>query len=291
LAGNFNICLDSEAANYDQLWNSTSIRGIVGGTLKISVLKNGVHSGWGSGMAPSVFTVMRALIDRIESSATGEFLLEEFKVELPKHRITQAQETADIIGEKFKKSIPFAGNTRPISQDVSELLLNRSWRPALSIVGINGVPEIVDAGNVTLPEIEFKLSVRTPPTCDVEKASLALKKVLEENPPFQAEVSFTIDETGPGWNAPELSDWLIKAINQTSESFFGKPTGNIGVGGSIPFMGMLGDMFPDAQFFITGVLGPGSNAHGPNEFLHLPYVKKLTGCVANIIAAHYENHS
>ena len=77
-------------------------------------------------------------------------------------------------------------------------------------------------------------------------------------------------------------------MQQASREFFGKPAMFMGMGGTIPFMAMLGEFFPEAQFVITGVLGPKSNAHGPNEFLHIPYAKKLTACVAQVLADHFE---
>ncbi len=76
------------------------------------------------------------------------------------------------------------------------------------------------------------------------------------------------------------------AANDASLAYYGRPSAMVGEGGTIPFMGMLGKHFPAAQFLITGVLGPKSNAHGPNEFLHVPYARRLTCCVAQVIAAH-----
>jgi len=65
----------------------------------------------------------------------------------------------------------------------------------------------------------------------------------------------------------------------------------MGEGGTIPFMGMLGEKFPEAQFLVTGVLGPQSNAHGPNEFLHLATARRLTGCVSQVLMDHYRTTS
>lgn len=285
------ICLDSECGNYDQLWSTTSLRGIIGGTLSIETLENGIHSGYGSGVAPSVFHVLRQLLDRIENDHTGAILVDELNVSIPEHRLTQAAQAADALGDNVKNSVPFLPGVDAITEDTQEQILNRSWRPALSIVGIDGVPPLSNAGNVTLPKLEVKLSMRVPPTCDAEKANMALKNALEKNPPFNAKVTYNSEDLGPGWHAPAMDNWLKEANDKASQLFYNKPCAYLGIGGSIPFMGMLGDMFPNAQFLITGVLGPKSNAHGPNEFLHIDMVKKLTGCIASVIVSHFEHVS
>lgn len=285
---NLVICLDSECGDYEQLWGTTSIRGLVSGALKINVLTEGIHSGSGSGIVPSTFSILRELLDRIEDKKNNQFLVDEFQVEIPAHRRQQAQQAAASLGDKFYKLLPFIGNTKPVTTEVTELILNKTWRPALSVIGLDGLPHNENAGNVTIPDLEVKLSVRIPPTCNPEQAAQALKSILEQNPPHQAEVTFELGDIAPGWHAPKLANWLRVANDTASNIFFNKPAAYLGIGGSIPFMGMLGDMYPEAQFFITGVLGPKSNAHGPNEFLHIPYVKKITGVVAAIIAAHFE---
>ncbi|MFK8068375.1 MAG: peptidase M20, partial [Gammaproteobacteria bacterium] len=198
---------------------------------------------------------------------------------------------AEVIGEKSYSRFPFVGEennkAKPINYDLAELVLNRTWRPALSIIGAGGLPDIESAGNVLRPKTSIKLSLRLPPTVDAEIASKKLKEILESNPPYNAKITFTPDWVASGWHAPELTPWLEESINNASENFFGKQAVHMGEGGSIPFMGMLGEKFPQAQFMITGVLGPKSNAHGPNEFLHIPTGKKLTCCVAEVIADHF----
>jgi acetylornithine deacetylase/succinyl-diaminopimelate desuccinylase-like protein len=170
--------------------------------------------------------------------------------------------------------------------DRAEALLNRTWRPALSVVGADGLPAIANAGNVLRPRTELKLSLRLPPPVDGEAATAAMKTLLEDAPPHGANVAFTPDQGATGWNAPPTARWLEAALEDASQAFYGRPAAAMGEGGTIPFMGMLGRQFPDAQFLITGVLGPKSNAHGPNEFLHVPCARKLTACVAAVVAAH-----
>jgi acetylornithine deacetylase/succinyl-diaminopimelate desuccinylase-like protein len=171
--------------------------------------------------------------------------------------------------------------------DLTELLLNGSWRPALSIIGAGGLPSLQDGGNVLRPRTSLKLSLRLPPTTDASRAAQCLKALLEADPPYGARVTFTAEDAGPGWNAPAMAPWLLASIERASQTYFGKPAMFCGIGGSIPFMAMLGEKFPEAQFFITGLMGPGSNAHGPNEFVHITMGKKLTASVAQILTDHY----
>lgn len=285
------ICLDSGCGNYDQLWVTTSLRGMIGATLQIDVLKQGIHSGTGSGVAPSCFLVLQQLLSRIENESNGEIILSDFQVDIPQQRREQAKKTAEVLGKEIYESCRFQPGVQPVTNDVTELLLNRTWRPTLSVTGMDGLPKPENAGNVTVPWIKVKISMRLAPTCDADHAIQILKNVLEKNPPFNARIQFEIKESGNGWNAPEESPWLTKAANEASNHYFGADAVYMGEGGSIPFMGMLGKKFPRAQFLITGVLGPESNAHGPNEFLHIPTGKKLTCCVADIIAQHFKQLS
>lgn len=281
------ICLDSGAGNYEQLWMTTSLRGNVVGELAVETVREGVHSGAASGIAADSFRLARQLLSRLEDENTGEIKLAELYAEIPSQRLEQAQACADILGDKIAQSFPFHPGGKAMSEEPVELLLNRTWRPMLTVTGAAGLPAIADAGNVLRPETRLKLSVRIPPTICPDKAAKAIQACLTTNPPYQAKVQFHIDDGSKGWNAPATASWLIKATDEASQAFYSKPAAYIGEGGTIPFMGMLGDKFPQAQFMITGVLGPHSNAHGPNEFLHLDMGKKLTACVAYVIYQHY----
>jgi acetylornithine deacetylase/succinyl-diaminopimelate desuccinylase-like protein len=284
----FVIGLDSGCGDYERLWATTSLRGLAGGVLTVEVLTEGVHSGDASGVVPSSFRVARMLLDRIEDGTTGRLLPSEFHAPIPPERAQQAAKAADILGDLVIGKYPFAGSTQPMIVDRAEAFLNRTWRPALSITGADGLTPLASAGNVLRPQTSLKLSLRLPPSVDGELATRTLKRLLESNPPYRANVRFDIEEGATGWNAPPTEPWLARALDDASSRFYGKPAAAMGEGGTIPFMAMLGKHFPAAQFLITGVLGPHSNAHGPNEFLHIPYAKKLTACVANVIAAHGE---
>jgi acetylornithine deacetylase/succinyl-diaminopimelate desuccinylase-like protein len=281
------VALDSGCGNYDQLWCTTSLRGLVGGTLRVSVLSEGVHSGDAGGVVPCSFRIARMLLSRIENEQTGEILSPAFHCAIPPARRKQAVAAAAILNSSLHGKFPFAGGTRPITTDATELILNRTWRPALSIIGAEGLPSAANAGNVLRPMTELKLSLRLPPACDAPAAAAQLKSILERDPPYGAKVSFEPNWGSSGWDAPELASWLETSLDQASREFFGHPAAYMGEGGTIPFMGMLGQRFPQAQFLITGVLGPNSNAHGPNEFLHIPTAKHLTCCVARVIADHF----
>jgi len=280
------ICLDSGCGNYDQLWCTTSLRGLVGGELRVRVLEEGVHSGDASGIVPTSFRILRLLLARVEQATDGKVTAAEFNVDIPDIRREQARRAAEVLGDEVWTKFPFVSGMRPADPDPAELILNRTWRPALAITGAGGLPALADAGNVLRAESALKISLRLPPTCDADRASARLRDMLLEDPPYGAEVTFTGDWNAGGWHAPALQDWLGDAIDAASQNYFGKPAVYMGEGGSIPFMGMLGEKFPRAQFLITGVLGPHSNAHGPNEFLHIPTAKKLTACVAEVLAAH-----
>ncbi len=278
------VCLDSGAGNYEQFWTTTSLRGLVSGTLKVQVLTEGVHSGDASGVVPSSFRVARLLLDRIENRETGEITPEAFKTQIPKERIEQADKASAVLKDQVYKKFPFAGNMQPASTSLTENVLNRTWRAALSITGAEGLPEIQKAGNVLRPSTTLKLSLRLPPTLDAKKAAQELKTILEKNPPYNATVEYHLEDAASGWNAPAMSPALVKLLEEASQKYYAKPALAMGEGGSIPFMGMLGEKFPKAQFVITGVLGPNSNAHGPNEFIHVEYAKKLTGCIFHILS-------
>jgi acetylornithine deacetylase/succinyl-diaminopimelate desuccinylase-like protein len=227
--------------------------------------------------------VLRVLLDRIEDSATGRVLLDELHTQIPAARTAEARAVADALGTEVWDKFPLVSGMRPTVADLTELVLARTWRPALTIVGADGLPPQADAGNVLRPQTSVKLSLRLPPRVDAERAVARLKQILEKDPPYGARVSVSESEGTAGWEAPALAPWLGESLQAASQTFFGKPVMFMGEGGSIPFMGMLGARYPQAQFVITGVLGPGSNAHGPNEFLDLPTAKKLTCCIAQII--------
>lgn len=282
------VCLDSGAGNYEQVWLTVSLRGLASGTLRADVLSEGVHSGYASGFVPSSFRILRQLISRLEDQETGRVLPDYLQAEIPEQRVRQTGRMAEALGESVEAAYPFCEGVQPQGDNLPDRILNRTWRAALSVTGVDGIPPLASAGNVLRPYSALKLSMRLPPTVDGEEATVLMKQTLEADPPLNAQVTFEPDHGATGWNAPGVAPWLEASLNAASQATFGKDAMYMGEGGTIPFMAMLGEFFPEAQFVITGVLGPKSNAHGPNEFLHIPYAKKLTTCVAQVLADHHK---
>jgi acetylornithine deacetylase/succinyl-diaminopimelate desuccinylase-like protein len=279
------VCLDSGCGDYEHLWATTSLRGVLSGTLTVEVLSEGVHSGAASGIVPSSFRILRQILDRLEDSRTGRVLVPECHVDIPPGRLAEVRAVADVLGHQVGTRFPLLPGMRAVTGDAVEALLNNTWRPTLSITGVDGIPALADAGNVLRPKTSLKLSLRLPPTADADRASRRVKEVLEADPPYGARVTYTSGERpGTGWNAPVMADWLQESVARASTAHFGAPAMFDGLGGSIPFMAMLGERFPRAQFLVTGVMGPGSNAHGPNEFIDLPTGVRVTASVAQVLA-------
>ena len=286
------IALDSGAGNYDQLWVTTSLRGLVNGTLSVDILTEGVHSGDAGGVVPSSFRIARQLLDRVDDSRTGVVKGAAFACEVPAERLAQARHAAAILGDTMWKRFPWASCcdpkpifAEPVTRDPVELILNRTWRAALAVIGADGLPSLGSAGNVQRPRTALKLSLRLPPLVDGDAAARALRELLQEDAPYNARVTFDFEQAATGWNAPPLAPWLGSALDAASTELFGKPAAYLGEGGTIPFMGMLGARFPAAQMLVTGVLGPKSNAHGPNEFIDIAYAKRVCAAAARIVAA------
>jgi len=285
------ICLDSGAGNYEQFWLTTSLRGMLTGDLTVQILREGVHSGAASGVVPSSFRILRQVLSRLEDENTGRILPKDFYCDIPAKRLEQAKLCAGALGHTIYSEFPFVQGAKPVVEDHAELLLNKTWRPQLAITGADGFPNLKQAGNVLRTHSSVKVSLRLPPRLDAKQAGQALKKLFESNPPYGAKVTFNPEKEGSGWDAPELVSWLESSINTASSTYFNKAANFTGEGGSIPFMGMLGHKYPKAQFVVTGVLGPQSNAHGPNEFLHIDFGKRVTCCVATIVHDHFKQFS
>lgn len=285
------ICLDSGCGSYDRLWLTTSLRGLAAGDLSVEILTEGIHSGDASGIVPCSFRVIRQLLARLEDADSGCILPAGLHAEIPAERREQARRAGEILGGRVFERFPFVPGTKPNAEHPAQLILNRTWLPALAVTGAEGLPELADAGNVLRPATTLRLSLRLPPTVSGEAASALLRELLETDAPQGSRVRFRNTQATTGWNAPPQRKWLTDVLDQASRDYFGQPAAYMGEGGSIPFMAMLGERFPAAQFLITGVLGPHANAHGPNEFLHLPTAKRLTACIAAVIACQHHQAS
>lgn len=280
------VCLDAECGNYEQLWSTTSLRGNLVGRFRVRVLTEGAHSGLASGIAPTPFRIIQQLLARIEDPLTGDMKLGELHADIPAHRRAQIRVAADALGPHILDKVPFVSGAQPLSADPVELLINNTWRATLTVTGADGLPPMNAAGNVLLPEVALKISLRLPPTVDPADASRAVRTALEQDPPYGAQVSFESESSTGGWNAPAFAPWIEQSMQRASRHVFGREPVYFGGGGSIPFLRMLGERFAQTQFLVTGVLGPLSNAHGPNEFLHIDYATRLTECVSLVLADH-----
>ena len=280
------VCLDASCGDYERLWTTTSLRGNVIGDLHVEVLREGVHSGDASGIVPDSLRILRTLLSRIEDETTGEIQARELFVDIPPEFREQARAAADALGARVHEKFPFLDGVTAAASDRTELVLNQTWRPTVVVTGVAGIPAIEDAGNVIRPATAARLSLRIPPSLDGDEAAAAVKRLLERDPPYGARVRFEDPDGCSGWASPPLAPWLRESLHAASEAFFSHPPVHRGEGGTIPLMRMLSDRFPDLQFVVTGILGPGSNAHGPNEHLHLPTGKRVTACVARVLADH-----
>ncbi|RJQ83445.1 M20/M25/M40 family metallo-hydrolase [Pseudonocardiaceae bacterium YIM PH 21723] len=285
------VCLDSGAGDYERMWLTTSLRGLAQVHVEVKVLDGGQHSGAASGVVPSSFRVLRQLLDRIEDSVTGEIKLPELNTEVPADRLAETTDAAALIAGELRKGMPFAGSTQAVTEDDLQLVLNRTWRPTLSVIGADGFPKPADAGNVLRPSTTLCLGFRLPPTVDANVALDAVKKAVSTEVPYGATVTLRHEEAAGGFNAPSFAPWLREAMDGASADVFGQPWRTLGEGGSIPFMGLLADKYPQAQFVVTGALGPGSNAHVPDESLHLDFAAKVTAAVAVVLDAHARSAS
>lgn len=282
------FALDAGGETYSQIWTVSSLRGLINGTLKIDILKTGVHSGNGSGVAASTFRIARQLLSRIEDEVSGKMLLPEFWVDIPPERIEQARAVANVIGKNLYEKIPFVESAKPVTDDVHQLLLNQTWRPFMEIIGAEGLPQIKQAGNVLRASTSLQVSIRIPPMLDPNKLAAKLKETLEKDPPYGAKVEYTLAQAAPGWNAPSLAPWLEQVLEKGSKDYFGDSVIFSGMGGAIGVINKMNTVFPEAQFIVTGVLCPGTNEHVANESLCIKSVKSITCVVAEILAKHAE---
>ena len=280
------VCLDSGASNLDCLWSTTSLRGCVNVELKVSVLDDGVHSGAASGIVPDTFRIARALLNRVEDAESGRVIGDVFYTDIPPLRMEQATRAGEILGSTISDCFPWKAGVVPVVDDPVEKLLNKTWRPTLTVTGADGLPPTASAGNVLRRSTTLKLSVRLPPTVDSAEATAYLRAELTRDPPYGAHVEVTGDHSGSGWEAPPEPAWLLAAMNDASQAFYGNDAGFIGEGWSIPFLKMLNNRYPAAGMICAGVLDGFANAHGPNESFDIAYAKKLSACIGFILAQH-----
>ena len=283
------VVLDSGGPDYDHIWMTEALRGLVSGTLSVKVSHEGIHSGNSGGSIPSSFRIQRILLDRVEDSSSGKVLIPEMHVDIPEQIREKAMALREIVGDSIWEQFPTVDTLRQASETTEEMIVAMNWEPTLSIIGADGIPSVQDAGNVLRTNTDLKLSFRIPPGVDSESAIARAKAILEEDPPYGAEVTFTPDSCADGFHAPPLDGPISEAIQEASMELTGLPPLATWTGGTIPFMSMMQGKYPEAMFLCTGTSGPGNNAHGPDEKLHIPSSKRLTVALSATIAAISEN--
>lgn len=282
----FLVCFDSGGKDFEHVWNTTSLRGNLVGTLTVEMLREATHSGPASGAIPSTFRILRQLLSRIEDENTGEILLPSFHVEIPEERLEQIKYVAKEMSRHRTEMFPLLPGCHLVSNKLEDILINTTWKPTLSVIGVEGMPPFASAGNVIRPLTAVFLTLRIPPMLDVNELAQELKEVLESDSPYGAKVNFNILNCSSGWNANTMEPWLRNAMDYSAKTYFGKPPAFNGIGGTIGIMELFDKYFPNAQYFVSGVEGPGSNAHGPNESLHIPSAKKITCVLAQLLKEH-----
>lgn len=280
------VCLDSGAATYDRLWSTTSLRGLVNAVVRVDVLTEGIHSGSGGGVVPDSFRLLRQLLSRIEDEKTGEVLLDSCRIAVATDRRLAAERLVAELGGSPAGHFPVVGSLRLASGGTAaDQLVAQSQTAALACTGLDGMPAVADAGNVLRPYTALKLALRIPPGASSTEVGAELVARLTADAPEGATVSVHDLICADGFDAPARAGWLGSAVDEASEALFGAAGRDLGEGGTIPFLSALATSYPDAQFLVTGVLGPESNAHGPNEMLHLPTATRLTAAVAHVLSA------
>jgi len=278
------IVLDTGGIDYDRLWITESLRGIVAGTLSVKVSSVGVHSGHGSGVMPSSFRLARQLLSRIEDENTGEIKPEWLHIEITDKMRDQATKIIEMNSESTD-DFPLLDGVQKQVNDPLDIFLTMNLSPSLSIIGADGIPSIQDAGNVLRTNTDLKISIRTPPGISAEKVAVKVQELLEKDPPNGAHVSAKMTEVADGFLSPELPEKLSDMLKKSGKKFYGNEPMSLFIGGTIPVMAMLQSRYPDSKFIITGAGGPGGNAHGPDEKLHIPTAKKVTKCMAATVSA------
>jgi acetylornithine deacetylase/succinyl-diaminopimelate desuccinylase-like protein len=273
------ICLDSGGLSYDRLWLTTSLRGNLVATVTVDVLTEGIHSGQGGGVVPSSFRILRRILSGIEDEATGRILLPELQgAGIPEPLRANLERLA---AEFPDSAVPAVEGLRLLAHDPVDRLVARTWGAALEVTAADGLPKPRDGGNVLRPSTTLKFSLRLPPDVDAEAATDALVSAIRTDE--GAHITIDLEAAAQGWVAPPLSPGVAATLSAVSKECFGREPGFVGEGGSIPFLADLQRRFPGTEFVATGVLGPHSNAHGPNEALHIPMAKAVTHAVAELV--------
>lgn len=250
---------------------TTSLRGLVDGTIEVQVLEHAVHSGMFGGPVLDAPTLLARLIATLHDddgnvAIPGLVATDNASVDFP-----EADYRADA---SVLDGVRLAGTGS---------IASRLWtKPALSIIGFDA-PAVDVASNTLLPRARAKFSLRLAPGQSPEEAMAAVRKHVESNAPFGAKVTFTPGESGNPFQTDTSSAAAALAMWALGEAW-GVPAVETGIGGSIPFIADLTELYPDVQILVTGVEDPDSRAHSANESLHLGDFRKAILAEALLLA-------
>eukprot|EP01134_Creolimax_fragrantissima_P007648 CFRG7648T1 len=277
------ICLDSETADYDKIWVTSSLRGLAACNLKIEVMESGQHSGLAGGIVPETFTIARQLLDRLEDSTTG-VVVDEFNSQPDDKKRNEAKEVAEYHGSSLFTNFKLLEGVSAMSEhDLAQMYLQNVWYASLSVTGGCGLPDVSDAGNVLRPWTQLRVGIRLPPNVNGHDAAKKLEEVLTKDPPYGCKISVTGLQGGNGFCTKPFPIYLNDSIRDASMAFFGQAHSSFGIGGSIPFLSELGQKYPEAQIIPMGAMGPDCNAHNPDESIDLPYAKKFVCFLSHLL--------
>lgn len=279
------LALDSGIIDYNRIWLTSSLRGVVSCDLTVKTLTKGVHSGKGSGIAPESFMIIRKLLSKLEDY-NDQSRMKDFEVEIPDSEKTKISKAVEVMGDDWCSKIPILPGMKLLGDTPTDRLINWTWKPALTVAGARGIPNVKDAGNVLRPYTTLYLSIRTPPTFD---GILNGKKILEDitnQTPFNSTVLIENYEAFNGSLIKEPSDNLKSQIDNLAKNYISGGMAQIPVGISIPFTTIFSQYFPKSQILVTGCAGVDSNAHGPNERLNLSYTKNFICSFVHIFSVY-----
>jgi acetylornithine deacetylase/succinyl-diaminopimelate desuccinylase-like protein len=240
---------------------TTSLRGLVSQVIEVATLDHALHSGMYGGAVPDATMALIRLLASLHDDH-GDVAVAGLKQ-------SKAQDLP-YSQQQLRQDAGMLANTTEIG---TESILDRIWtKPAITVIGIDA-QSVAVSSNTLLPRAKAKISLRIAPGEEPEQALELLRKHLLENVPFGAELSFLDVELGRSFSA-DSTGWAAEAATKALSAAWGSESVNIGIGGSIPFIAELTEVFPKAQILVTGVEDSDSRAHSPNESVHLEMLKK-----------------
>ena len=250
---------------------TTSLRGLVDCVVEVSVLEHGVHSGMFGGPVLDAVTLLSRLVATLHD--------DDGNVAVADLVATEAADL-DYPEDQFRADASVLDGVRLTG---TGSLTSRLWtRPAISVIGIDAT-DVAHSSNTLIPAVRAKLSMRIAPGQDPAAAQEALHRHLTENAPFGARVRVEPGELGQSFQAPADSA-AMRAARWAFATAWGTDPVDLGIGGSIPFIADLAEVYPAAAILVTGVEDPDSRAHAVDESVHLGELEKVVHAEALLLA-------